>query len=396
MDLKDILHKKQYTVVEHTNVQSKLQLNYLILKKQKKEFDIVDSGTCLHIEEISLKLKKEQPLSIVINNEQVLTKKVDGVIEPRKAVGIAFPNLNINEFHYETYQNNSDTFVSICRKNYVEGLIKEYENAKLNVIGFSLGNLGVSQLLPYIDQPELQTSNALLSIQDQKISDIKKIEDLQERIYEINSLEINSSSVLGLAGILSYYTNQFFTQTNFSEKIDFLQNNFRQKRVFDQGLKVGLGFIFILLLVNFLIFSNYRDKINILTNEIAVNESSKETFLTLKDKVDKKTKIVDEISNSSNSKVSSYLDEIGASVPNSVLLIQIHYQPLLKNVKKEKEIKYNYDEILIQGIATKGDAFSKWIASLEKETWIQNVTVLNYGTGKKSKTEFSLKITLRE
>lgn len=396
LNIKDIIYSKLFVAVEHANVQDNSQLNFFIVKKQKGEFDIVDSGVCMDIEEVSKKFKREKPLILVINNEQVITRKIQSVPEPRKAVGVAFPNLNIDAFYYETYQNKSDTFVSICRKEYVDNIIQEYEKARLSIIGFSLGNLITSQLLPYFDQPELQTSNALLSIQDQKISDIKKFEYKQERTYEINGLEINSSSVLGLAGILRYYTNQSFTHTNFTEKIDLLQNNFKQKRVFDQGLKVGLGFTFILLLVNFLIFSNYRDKINTLTNDIAVNESSKENFLILKEKVDKKKKIVDEISNSSNSKVSSYLDKIGVSVPNSILLTQINYQPLLRNIKKEKEIKYNYDEILIQGIATKGDEFSKWIASLEKETWIENVTVLNYGTGKKSKTEFSLKITLRE
>lgn len=392
----NITYGKLFSAVEHIVTQQNPQINFLTFKRQKGEFVIEGEGNYSELIELSKFLKRGQHLFLIVNNEHVLSKSVNGKLDNQKAVHSAFPNLNVDEFYYESYQNESDTLVSICRKDYVDKIIQEYQNNKINIIGFSLGNIIASHILPYIDKSEIQTSNALLSINNQKITDFKNIENIQEQSYDINGLKIKNSSILGLAGILSYYTNQSLTQTNFSDKIALLQSNFKQKRIFDLSLKICLGFIFTLLLVNFLVFSNYQDKINVLTAEIAVNENSKEKFLDLKDKVDKKKKIVDEISNSTNSKVSSYLDKIGATVPKTVLLSQVHYQPLLKNIKKENKIKYDKDEIFVKGFASKGDDFSKWIASLEKEEWIQTITVLNYGTGKKNNTEFSFKISLRE
>lgn len=394
--IRNIIQGKLYCAVEHSIIQQKMQINYLFLKKRKSEFIVEKKGICIVYSDLFKFFKKNQHLFLIINNEQVLTKSIIGKHNSQKAVQIAFPNLNRDDFYYEAYQNETNTFVSICRKEYVDGIIKQYEEANLNVIDFSLGNLTGIQLLSFVDEKEIHTSNAILSIKNNELTNIKRAEEEFQKIYTINDLEVDNNSVLGLGGVLSYYTGQILTQKSFSEKINLLQENFKQKINFDLGLKASLSFIFILLLFNFLIFSNYRDKINIINSEIEVNENYKGNLLSLKEEVDKKKKIIDEITSSETSKVSLYLDKIGASIPNKILLNQIYYQPLLKNIKKDKEIQYQSKQILIKGESTNGAVFSKWVTSLEKENWIKTITLVNYGTGKKTTTEFKLKITLLE
>ncbi len=394
--IKNSIQGKLYCAVEYISVQQKPQINFLFLKKRKSEFVIDKKGFCIEINDLFKFFKKIQHLFLIINNEQVLTKSVVGKLDALKAVQTAFPNLNSNDFYYETYQNETDTFISICRKDYVDSIIKQYEDANLNIIDFSLGNLIGTQLLPFVDEKELYTSNAFLSINNNELIDIKSTEAEFQKDYTINDLEINNNYVLGLAGILSYYTNQTFTQRSFIEKTAELKNKFTQIKTFDLGLKIGLAFIFTLLLVNFIIFTNYRDKINVLKSEIEVNENYKNNLLSLKEVVEKKKKIVDEITASESSKVSLYLDKIGASIPSKILLNEMNYQPLLKNVKNGKEILYQAQQIIIKGKSFDGIAFSKWISFLEQKNWIDVVTLVKYGTGKKTITEFQLKITLSE
>ncbi len=392
--IKNIIQGKLYCAVEHSIIQQKMQINYLFLKKRKSEFIVEKKGICIVYNDLFKFFKKNQHLFLIINNEQVLTKSIIGKHDSQKAVQIAFPNLNRDDFYYEAYQNETNTFISICRKEYVDGIINQYEEANLNVIDFSLGNLTGIQLLSFVDEKEIHTSNAALSIINNELTNIKRTEEEFLKIYTINDLEVDNNSVLGLGGVLSYYTGQILTQKSFSEKINLLQENFKQKIIFDLGLKASLSFIFILLLFNFLIFSNYRDKINIINSEIEVNENYKGNLLSLKEEVDKKKKIIDEITSSETSKVSLYLDKIGASIPNKISLNQIYYQPLLKNVKKDKEIQYQSQQILINGKSLDGTVFSKWVSSLEQEKWIDKITLVNYGTGKKTVTEFQLKIKL--
>lgn len=394
--IKNIIQGKSYCAAEHTYVQQKPQINFLLLKKYKSEFIVEKKGIYREVNDLFQFLKKQQHLFLIINNEQVLTKSVAGKLDTSKAVQTAFPNLNSNDFYYESYHNDTDTFISICRKTYVDGIIRQYKKAKINIINFSLDNLSSANLLPYINKSKLYTSNAVLSIKNKELINIKETKIEIENIYTINDLEINSSYILSLGGILSYYTGIHITQKSFDEKVSELQNRFNQIKFFDLGLKIGLGFIFTLLLFNFLIFSTYRKKINFLKNEVVVNENYKGNLMSLKNEVVKKKQIVEKITDSKSSKVSKYLDRIGASIPEKILLKQINYQPPLKNVKNGKEIRYQIKLITISGESLDGTMFSGWISSLEQEKWINDITLVKYGTGKKTITEFQLKITLSE
>ena len=65
----------------------------------------------------------------------------------------------------------------------------------------------------------------------------------------------------------------------------------------------------------------------------------------LREIVTKKKKIVKSLTSASNSKVIWYVDEISKTVPSSLYLDEINYQPLEKPIKDEKPIVFKNDEI---------------------------------------------------
>ena len=75
---KNIIHGKLFCAIEHTNVQQKLQINFLLLKKQKREFVVEKKEICLELNDLFKFLKKKQHLFLIVNNEQVLTKSING------------------------------------------------------------------------------------------------------------------------------------------------------------------------------------------------------------------------------------------------------------------------------------------------------------------------------
>jgi Tfp pilus assembly protein PilN len=200
---------------------------------------------------------------------------------------------------------------------------------------------------------------------------------------------------LSLAGILSYYTNQKFTQLNFLDRINKLNNDFKQKRIFDIGLKIGLGTVFILLLVSFLFFSSYTSKIDGLNTSLEVNKTQKNSFLKLSDLVNKKEKLINDFSLTS-SKAAWYINQIGETLPHSIILSEIQWQPLTKNIKKEKQVLVQKNSIIIKGKSGNNTKFSSWVNLLEKQSWIDTIQIQEYGTGKKSSTEFKLRIKIKK
>ena len=384
-----------YCGVEHAFIDGNEKINALLLEKKKNEFLIENKYECNTITELSDQLQKGQHLFLILNNEKILFKIIDGVFDGQKAIISAFPNLKIDAFYYEVLHSITQTFIAICRKDYVDGLLKEYHKSNLHIVGFSFGNLMGSQLNSYVNNLSLHSSNAIISFEDDQLSNIEKSGNGLHDSYSINGLEINNTTILPLAGILSYYTQRKTTDANFESLNKELSNNFNQKRIFDSGLKVSLSFIFILLLISFLFFSHYTSNIEMLSTELEINKSFKKSIAELVDEVDKKERLVTNFSLTS-SKASWYVDQIGISIPATIVLSEIRYQPLVKSIKIEKEITFQEHSIIIKGKSGNSKIFSKWVSELEQQQWIEKVTIQEYGTGKKITTAFEILIQIKK
>ena len=316
---------------------------------------------------------------------------LEGELEAQRALTEAFPNLKIEDFYYEFHTSNGKTFIAICRRDLIERILKEYASNQYNVLGFSLGNLVISQLAGFIEATTIQTSNGTVDFTKRTISEISFTTN-EQNIYTINGLKISNVSVLSLAGILAYYTNSFVTHTNFVDTMVALKNNFKHKRIFDIGLKTGLGVLFISLLTSFMLFTHYATKIDEETSSLAITKSQKTTFLKLVDEAAKKEKLLNDFSLTS-SRSSWHLDQLGQTIPNSIILIEMQWQPLTKAIKEELQIETQERTILIKGVAHKAADFSQWIDKLEQLKWIEKVAINAYGNGNKRVPVFELKIT---
>ncbi len=382
--------------IEHTITDGKKTLNALILRKKKGELLIESTFECDKISNLNNQLQKGQHLFLIINNEQILFKVLKGVNDTsQKAIALAFPNLKIEDFYYEIYTSNDSTFIAICRKEYIDSILKEYNVLGFNVIDFSLGNLIGSQLSSYVKKSTINSSNASLIFLENSISSIEKLDNNSLTNYTINGLKLTNKQVLPLAGIIAYYTHQETTTSNFKHLSNDLSDNFKHKQIFDLGLKVGLSIVFLLLLVSFLFFSHYSTEINSLNNELELNKSYKNSFIKLADQVDKKERLVTNFSLTS-SRSSWYLDQIAEALPHSIILSEIQFQPLKKSIKKQKQIVIQEYIIIIKGRSNSSSNFSNWINILEQQNWIEKVMIQEYGTGKKTATVFELQIELRK
>ena len=146
--------------------------------------------------------------------------------------------------------------------------------------------------------------------------------------------------------------------------------------------------------MSFLFFSSYTSNINIITSELELNKTYKNSLLKLSQEVNKKERWVNDFSLVS-SKASWYMDQIASSIPNSILLSEIQFQPLVKNIKKEEEILFKKNEIITRGRSSYNNEFTNWVNQLEQQDWIEKVMIQEYGSGKTTITEFELIIEIR-
>ena len=386
-----ILYGKKYAAVEHAE---KNTFHFLQLFKKKNEFVISKKKQANNFDAIIEELKGQQHFFLVLNDEQVLIKKIpNSFSEEIKNVRTAFPTITLSDFYYDVFTNNQkNSFVAIARKEYVHRVISNYKKGGIAVIDFSLGNNVIRNLETIVGNESIYSSNAINSFDTNALIEIKTA-PITKETYKINDLEVSNNDVLALGGIIAYYT-----KNSSSEIHENLKENYIQKRFFDVGLKVGLGFLMLLLLTNVLFFIAYSGKVNTLIGELQLKETYKNQLNELQSEVTQKKRLVKSVNAASNSNLSRYIDELGISVPPKILLTQLNFQPNIGTVKADKPLVFESNKIIIKGASKEDEAFSKWIATLERKSWIASIAIHEFGQGKKATkiSNFEFIITINE
>lgn len=384
----------RYCGVEHA-LEGEMEVLYATaLKKSKKTIDIADSFKAVSIDELQKVLPKKHPVSLVVNNGQVLSKQVESEQSNAiKIVNAAFPNINLEDFFYEVCSQGKIHYVSLCRKVYIESLIAGYKALGIPIIQVSLGNSLVFGIRDFLDG-EVCTSNACVSINNGSITAIEKQTNVTTIDHDINGLLVNNNHILSLSAALNVALQRFSSMTNLDAFVQSLSDGYLQSRFNTQLLKIGGLFILGLLLINFLFFNHYFNAVNALQQNSQVNQTTKQKVLELGEQVGKSQKMVEDLLKGNGSKSSFYVNAIVQSLPESVLLSELDYQPLLKRIKVDKPIEIDRSIILISGTSNQSQSFSKWMAALEAFDWIDKVSVLGYEDISETVSKFNIKLDM--
>ncbi|WP_418637454.1 PilN domain-containing protein [Winogradskyella sp.] len=387
-----------YCSVEHAvTVDAKEVLYALKLKKSNNELimhqqELFDSREALYTH-----LKNQRHVYLIINNNQVLLKKITNETNDTETIiKSAFPNIKFSDFYCEILHTKKHYFVAICRKKYIDSIIKEYQLKGIYIIGFSLQNLAIQPLLTYTNQSEIQTSNSSLTFKDNCLQDIIKQKENLEENLTINNLTISSNYVLGLGGILSYFYTAINNHSNYKNHTRELQKQYKNYRFYSVGLRIALGLIFSILLINFIFFSKAHSQMVALNSELLTNSNYKGTLIQLQDRVNKKLELTKSISSLNASKTAWYFNDIGKSVPSAMQLSLIDFQPLLNTIKNDKEIRVETQKITVKGVANDNDSFSNWITNLEIKEWVEKIVVISFGKGNETVSEFEFVIHMKK
>jgi Tfp pilus assembly protein PilN len=382
--------------LEHTTVNGNDIIYGTLLRQSKKELNIDSCFEVNTINNISEKLSKNQFATLVINNDKVLFKAIESEQQDAlKLVYKAFPNIDLSDFYFEILSQEHIHFVSLCRKDYVNNLVDAYCKLKFLIIDVHLGNNLIGDLSNFINETDIYSSNAKIEIHKNHITQIKKSGVVSEK-YNINGLTVSNQYLLSFAGALNTVLKNSVLANNFSSERGRLLDSYKQTRFFNQFLKIGGLLILGLLLINFFFFNHYFDKVNELKQISEVNQTTKTQIVKLNGVVSKKQKMVDDLLKSNGSKSSMYSNTIIHSLPNTILLSEFNYQPVLKRIKENKAIELEQNSISVSGSSNDSGEFSNWIASLEQENWINKVEIMDYGTTTTSASDFEIKITLTD
>ncbi|ALM08797.1 hypothetical protein SB49_14000 [Sediminicola sp. YIK13] len=390
-----------YYGLEVIDNQVQIEFHLLEVIRKKGELLIGSQKTFSNLEEIINIVKKGSPLLLSLNTGNVITKVMDSSTNTNLEAKVhnAFPNLDFDNFYFQAQSLGNKSLVTITKKENVNVLLDKIKELKIEVAGFSLGISSLKSIFHFMPQTTFQIYNNQILMENgsiRAIASLIKEKKVQSINYDLNGLTITSEQVLNFGAILSFISEDNHGSSNFEDTFAFLKMEFRAKRRFNLLLKSSLIFILAILFGNFIIFNHYFEKVENLKTTSEFNSANREKLIQLGAMVKKKEERVNALLSSSNSKSSYYIDKIVKTIPSSILLDQLNYQPLIKPVRESKPIEVEDNVILMSGKASNGEVFSDWIEQLEKFTWISSVETMDYDYNNSNSSNFSLKIRMDE
>lgn len=394
--LHSLTYGNRYTVITHGQVKGSDAYHRLILKKVKNTFVIVDKSSFTSLETCLENTDQKKPVLLHINHEQTLFKTVEfsckNYLEAAKS---SYPSLETEAFYIQFTQSPKTSLISLVRKETVDNWLRIYKEHKIALIGFSIGNGPMTRLAAHTEENQLESANArLLFDEENNLLSANPLPMTKSKDYKLDGLVIPQTHLGGFAALLCFYSTRKTPHSNFEPTNALLLRNHLQNRIFYWGLRSALLFIFVLLSVHLGASSLLSKQIERMERELTSTQGYEQNTEALRLSIEQKKKLIETLTENSNSTVSYYLDQIGASVPKSVRLLKLAYQPLLKRSKPSEKIEVDKGSIFLSGTTHNGEHFTKWMRSLKAKKWIQSIAVIDYNKGKNKQTNFKIVLKL--
>lgn len=346
------------------------------------------------IDELPLNLLKDIPASIVITGKGILYRNVEADPDagPEILLRKILPNVNAGEFFISSRNNGSTHFVSLARKNALLPLLSELKQ-RCSVVSFDVGlhcTGDIQSLLPAVNV--VQCGHHVVTFEKDTISSVEYTTDTTPtdpgNVFFIGGEEVPSVALTAFAaGLRIAAGNLLSLQPG-------MHTEFIQRRLFRSTLRSSVIFIFVLLLVNYFVFSHYWSRQQELETESGSEVNAMTEVNLLREQVEARTDFLQNAGLLDNSSFAWYADQLAHHMPEGIRLSQMNFSPRL-NVAEEDTIGFRKSTIEISGNCEESITLNRWIQFLQEEEWISSASIRSYEQGKADATgKFSLNLEL--
>ncbi|WP_205511082.1 hypothetical protein [Longitalea arenae] len=359
------------------------------------------------ISELAKKTDKKIPLSVVFNGKGILVKKIAGAQAIENAVIAILPNANPADFYFSAHTHGDFSVVAIARKEIIESFIQALQKEGFTILQASLGFEMVMQVLPFIyldDQSTIFTSLFSLQINaEKKITgfdslDARDNEPFRTAEYSIGDQYIRPAYVLAFAAAVQMLTGSLHHAPALqSASLINERSEFRDQKLYRFAGLALLTAIFLILLVNFLIYNYYFNRNKELQVSQVFSREKKEQAAVIQERLRKKEDFLNRSGWFKPCRASLYADRIASLTPFNTLLTSMTIYPLKGNASGDFPVlHFKTDTIQVTGTCENPVEINQFMNNLKIIPEFKTVALKNYLYKKEKETAtFSLEIITR-
>jgi hypothetical protein len=361
------------------------------------------------VEKLAGKIGSNTPVSVIINGKSVLVKEIRLRDDQKNSnlVALAFPEIDHSKFYSSIFKSQQIAIISIARKEVIDEMIQKLLKQDLQIYNVSIGINVIENIFPFIDVKATRTIDTnwfKVSLDEQKT-----IISLEQKInvdkswtgkheYLIGNQYIHPFTILPFSALIELLAqNLDLTQSLSSDPLSAKRNEFKWKRYFNITAIGILIFVFIILAVNYILFSSLYSKnqqLQLQLPYLAGNTHQDQTEL-------KANGHIIEYINANNwnkgTKVSYYTDRVASLLPKELTLVSIELYPEKKTMSNfSQSLRFSEGTVIVRGISPDPSYVNAFMNNLGTLPGLETVKLKKYSKNKdKNLNEFNLELKVK-
>jgi Tfp pilus assembly protein PilN len=369
----------------HIAADGSAELNACAVSVDKNQLSITQKATGLLAAEELKKNFTVKYIAVNLSGKGVLHKQIallDEITEHN--FGSIFLNANIHDFYVQHLRSGDRSFVSIVRRAEADKWLRTLENAGYTPLILSLGPFPVEQI-----QDQLNIYEGSLVFNGHAIERGTKKEWLSyrhaaaqqapfpiklglERLPEKLVLAYATAFQLVLADRLQ------LTAAGVPDTDERRAAIFAKKKLTVNAAAI-LGAFFVLLLVNFILFSSLYSDNNRLEDQVGQLTASSISVQGVQDQVTQKVALLKALGWDGGINKSVLVDQLASLMPEEITLDEVAINPPdPEQSRLQKTLTFHDGTITLTGHADKIIPLNEWIARIKTKAWVKNIQLDSY------------------
>ena len=375
-----------------------LRVDMVLLRYQAGKLEVeAISSTPGSWEATLAQLPADIPVALAVDGKGVLTKRcppVSGALP--EFVAQVLPDIQATAFAFQLMSLPRESVLALARQELLNHFVRQAEAAGHRVLHLDLAFLGLETLLPALPDP-VEMPFWLVQHAEGRLTSFQAGSGSDSRTFSIGDQQVPARHLTAFAAAMAPYAGAANGVSQLPA-VQASQRNYQLERYFQVGGIAFLGFLFLALCLNTLLFFQLDKQLQAQNLSLAAHREQLALLDTLKNKYREKQVFLDQNSLASPSITSWYADQIGASVPPGIQLkaLRIFPEDSRRKGAKAEGPRFVPGLIQVKGISQRSPDLNQWIKVLNSMSWVQEVTVLPYAETSDGQGEFELEVLVKK
>ncbi|MBE9585993.1 hypothetical protein IM792_16180 [Mucilaginibacter sp. JRF] len=330
-------------------------------------------------------LPKGTVLALNISGKGILTKVVEQVSEDTAPdLSAILPGAAAADYYRQDFRSGSRVFVSLSRKKDIEQVIGQLRLGGLKLLSVSLGAFVMDQVLPQLNHyggPLIFDGHQVM-LEGKELWTAYRYEEDQQAAtpLKIETEKLDERLLLPYAAAfqLALHDRLSLIGVDIDSIADTRERYLQTKKVKAQGMII-LSIFFVLLLANFMIFSQLNSENQQLEEQVRLLQQNSGDVKLQQNKIREQENLLREVGWNGPRLKSGMIDQLCALLPSGVVLNAIEINPV--DQKKTRELKSTFfadHQIVVRGNADRVINVNEWLALITTLKWVKKAELETY------------------